>query len=494
MKKILLTTICLAFATFSFSQQLSRYVVSSGGNYSTNGGYSNSSTIGETMVTTLTSASNSLTQGFQQSFSNSVDPTITIINPLNGDVFPNNNNIGIDFAITDFVVAAGTGDGHIHYYVNGAMTMKYDTLPITLNGLTNGSHQIIIELVDNSHQGFSPTIADTVNFSVNVISGCTDATATNYNPLAAVDDGSCTYIVCNAYPTGLNVFDVIDTRVNFAWDNMNITNCLVLKYYVRYREVGTSAWNTRAAGVGNGLCNFGLNTTSQMLLGLTASTTYEWKLKAFYCGGSSSNYSPVSTFTTADACPILANLAVQTFTGNHTKANFTWDSTGTYTYARVALRVDTVGSAWQTVGGFGTFAPTLSQVKFGLVAGESYRAGARAYCNANISSHRSWWTPFIFWTQPGTAIKLDGGTAINNLDVYPNPSRDLFNVSFTSEDTQDLEVRVINVVGEVVYTESLSQFIGEYTKQVDLATYTKGVYFLEITTNNGVINKKLILQ
>ena len=67
MKKILVTTICLAFATFSFSQQLSRYVVSSGGNYFTNGGYSNSLTIGESMVTTLTSASNVLTQGFQQS-------------------------------------------------------------------------------------------------------------------------------------------------------------------------------------------------------------------------------------------------------------------------------------------------------------------------------------------------------------------------------------------------------------------------------------------
>ncbi|MBR76343.1 MAG: hypothetical protein CMD36_00270, partial [Flavobacteriales bacterium] len=32
------------------------------------------------------------------------------------------------------------------------------------------------------------------------------------------------------------------------------------------------------------------------------------------------------------------------------------------------------------------------------------------------------------------------------------------------------------------------------TKQIDLANYTKGVYFLEITTNNGVVNKKLILQ
>ena len=58
MKKTLLTITLVAFATFSFSQQLSRYVVSSGGNYSTNGGYTISSTIGETMVTTLTSASN----------------------------------------------------------------------------------------------------------------------------------------------------------------------------------------------------------------------------------------------------------------------------------------------------------------------------------------------------------------------------------------------------------------------------------------------------
>ena len=217
-------------------------------------------------------------------------------------------------------------------------------------------------------------------------------------------------------------------------------------------------------------------------------------MKAFYCGGTSSNYSPVSTFTTADACPILANLAVQTYTANHTKANFTWDSTGAYTYARVALRVDTVGSAWQTVGGFGTFYPAMSQIKFGLVAGESYRAGVRAYCNATISSHRSIWSPFVFWTQPGVAIKLDGSSAINNLDVYPNPSRDIFNVSFTSEDAQDLRVRILNVIGEELVNENLEQFIGEYTKQIDLTNNAKGIYFLEIETNDGVINKKLILQ
>ena len=50
-------------------------------------------------------------------------------------------------------------------------------------------------------------------------------------------------------------------------------------------------------------------------------------------------------------------------------------------------------------------------------------------------------------------------------------------MAFTSEDVQDLEVRVINVVGEVVYTEDLQQFVGEYTKSIDLGSYTQGVYF-----------------
>ena len=98
----------------------------------------------------------------------------------------------------------------------------------------------------------------------------------------------------------------------------------------------------------------------------------------------------------------------------------------------------------------------------------------------------------MFWTQP--SLRVDGASAITNLDVYPNPSRDVFNISFTSESVQDLRVRVLNVVGEEIVLEELQQYIGEYTKQIDLTTNAKGVYFLEIETNGGVINKKLILQ
>ena len=54
--------------------------------------------------------------------------------------------------------------------------------------------------------------------------------------------------------------------------------------------------------------------------------------------------------------------------------------------------------------------------------------------------------------------------------------------------------QILNVVGEIIISEDLEQFIGEYTKQINLTNNAKGIYFLEITTNNGVINKKLILQ
>ena len=273
--------------------------------------------------------------------------------------------------------------------------------------------------------------------------------------------------------------------------------CLPKQYRIQYREVGTTAWSQRNAQDA-GLCNFGLATTSKRLVNLTPDTDYEYRIKAWYCNTTGASiWSTPDTFRTASLCPNVGNFSVST--PLTTRAQFDWDdSNGAYSFVRIKLRVDSIsnptGADWQSSGGFGVYYPTYTQNKNGLVPGESYRGQARTWCDPAGGMYKApSWTPLVFWTQP-TSVRVEGGTAINNLDVYPNPSRDIFNVSFTSEDVQDLEVRVINVVGEVVYTESLQQFVGEYTKQVDLATYTKGIYFLEITTNNGVINKKLILQ
>ena len=83
---------------------------------------------------------------------------------------------------------------------------------------------------------------------------------------------------------------------------------------------------------------------------------------------------------------------------------------------------------------------------------------------------------------------------IVDLSIYPNPSEDIFNITFTSEKTQDIEIRIFNAIGECVFIESKQQFVGKYTTKTNLSEYSKSIYFLEIETDEGIINKKLILQ
>lgn len=65
-------------------------------------------------------------------------------------------------------------------------------------------------------------------------------------------------------------------------------------------------------------------------------------------------------------------------------------------------------------------------------------------------------------------------------------------ICFTLEIAQNLKVRILNVVGGGIISEDLDQFIGEYTMKINLEN-ARGIYFLEIETNDGVVNKKLIL-
>ena len=83
---------------------------------------------------------------------------------------------------------------------------------------------------------------------------------------------------------------------------------------------------------------------------------------------------------------------------------------------------------------------------------------------------------------------------IEDLTIYPNPSTDVFNISFTSVQMQNLRVIIRNLLGEKLIQEDLIQFVGKYNQQINLEDNAKGIYFLEIETDAGIINKKLILQ
>ncbi len=252
--------------------------------------------------------------------------------------------------------------------------------------------------------------------SSSVILGCMDIFALNYDSTAQLENGNCFYLppCTNPSPTGAYVTELIHDRARVHWDNMNDSNCMIVQYRIRYRELGTSTWLSKTM-TASGLCLFGLNTTSKIILGLMPSTSYEYYMKAWYCGGLTSSWSATQNFTTADECENVINFAVSTLTT--TKAEFTWDTTGAYSFARIKLRVDTTGGIWTSAGGFGVFYPALSKDKNGLTPGTSYRAQARTWCDPTGGAYRSaTWTPLVFWTQP-TSIRVEGGSAINNLSV-----------------------------------------------------------------------------
>ena len=91
------------------------------------------------------------------------------------------------------------------------------------------------------------------------------------------------------------------------------------------------------------------------------------------------------------------------------KLLLTWDdSNGSYEFVRIKMRVDSISSSRNRlvqVGGFGVTYGTFTKDKNGLVAGETYRAQARTWCDPNGGAYNSLsWTALATWTQP-TSVK-----------------------------------------------------------------------------------------
>ena len=126
-----------------------------------------------------------------------------------------------------------------------------------------------------------------------------------------------------------------------------------------------------------------------------------------------------------------------------------------------------------------------------IKAPSKYAWKIRGACGTEGTSWATTFSQPIPYTLGGAKLE---NSSVANLDVYPNPSRDIFNVTFTSEEEQTMTVKVVNMIGEEIFTEELTEFVGQYTKVIDMNNQPKGVYFLEITTSTGGINKKIVLQ
>jgi hypothetical protein len=76
--------------------------------------------------------------------------------------------------------------------------------------------------------------------------------------------------------------------------------------------------------------------------------------------------------------------------------------------------------------------------------------------------------------------------------IYPNPNLGEFNI--TLNQLQNVAIKVTDVLGQIIYTEYYGNISGSITRPINLSGASKGIYLLQVISNSGVINKKVIVQ
>ena len=93
----------------------------------------------------------------------------------------------------------------------------------------------------------------------------------------------------------------------------------------------------------------------------------------------------------------------------------------------------------------------------------------------------------LHWEPSPTGLLENNSSPVVN--IYPNPTNGSFKVDYNNTSS----IRVINTLGETIYEEKLDQ-LTQGTKNIDLSSFSNGIYFITVSNDKGSANHKVILN
>ena len=78
------------------------------------------------------------------------------------------------------------------------------------------------------------------------------------------------------------------------------------------------------------------------------------------------------------------------------------------------------------------------------------------------------------------------------MKVYPNPSRDKFNLKITGIDQDYLNLIITNSQGQSIFSYHIEDFNGNYSNVIDMSYFNPGIYYLQIRNESFVKTVKLV--
>jgi hypothetical protein len=83
---------------------------------------------------------------------------------------------------------------------------------------------------------------------------------------------------------------------------------------------------------------------------------------------------------------------------------------------------------------------------------------------------------------------------VDGLSVYPNPSRDVFNVRMHGVSSGRVTLSVYNVNGQLVSQGSYPDMGTEFFTRIDLTGHPPGVYHLQLMDGQRILHRKIVRE
>jgi hypothetical protein len=92
---------------------------------------------------------------------------------------------------------------------------------------------------------------------------------------------------------------------------------------------------------------------------------------------------------------------------------------------------------------------------------------------------------------PSTEKKMQES---KDVTIYPNPSNGHITLNIDMPGKDETNIRVIDMNGKTVYTESLGETEGKVSKEIDLSKNGKGIYNVEVRKGGNVVIERVVVQ
>ena len=88
---------------------------------------------------------------------------------------------------------------------------------------------------------------------------------------------------------------------------------------------------------------------------------------------------------------------------------------------------------------------------------------------------------------------IPGVTLNKSVALFPNPSNGTINLQFHLNDSKDIQVQVVNVLGDIMWNKQYNE-VSDQLITFDLDQVAKGIYFVVLKAEGETVTKKLIVK